>query len=82
MVQMSDSEQLLFEAVIYNRIVRSMVKDNRSHPFFDDKWADGIIFEVPGRDEADARARLARRYPRELGFVVEAMIPARASAAA
>lgn len=82
MVQMSDSEQRLFDAAIYNRIVRSMVKDNRSHPFFDDKWADGVIFEVPGRDESDARARLARRYPPELGFVVETIVPARVSAAA
>jgi hypothetical protein len=80
--QISDAEQPLFEAAIYNRNVRALVKDNRSHPFFDDKWADVMIFEVSGLDEAEVRAKLARRYPPELGFVLEVVVPARLAVAA
>lgn len=82
MFHSSKAEQRLFQAAIYNRAVREMVKDNRSHPFFDDKWADVFIFEVPARDDDEAREMLARRYPAELGFVVEVVIPARLAAAA
>lgn len=82
MFQTPQSEHRLFQAAIYNSAVREMVKDNRSHPFFDDKWADVFIFEVSARSESDAREMLARRYPSELGFVMEVVIPARLAAAA
>jgi len=82
MFKIPNAEQRLFEAAIYNRTVREMVKSNRSHPLFDDKWADVHIFEVSACSEDEARTLLARRYSPELGFVVEVVIPARFSAAA
>jgi hypothetical protein len=82
MFRMPKAEQQLYEAAIYNRTVREMVKSNRSHPLFDDKWADVHIFEVSASSEDEARSILARRYSPDLGFIVEVVIPARLSAAA
>ena len=82
MFHLPRSEQRLFEAAIYNRAVREMVKGNRTHPLFDDKWADVHIFEIPARNEHEAREILGRRYPADLGFVTEVVIPARFAAAA
>jgi hypothetical protein len=82
MFKIMKPEQRLYEAAIYNRSVREMVKSNRSHPLLDDKWADVHLFEVSACSEDEARSILARRYAPDLGFIVEVVIPARFAAAA
>jgi len=82
MFKIPKAQQQLYEAAVYNRSVRELVKSNRSHPLLDDRWADVHIFEVPAGSEDEARKILARRYSPELGFIVEVVIPARFSAAA
>ncbi|MEQ8664259.1 MAG: hypothetical protein RIC16_00905 [Rhodospirillales bacterium] len=61
----------VFEVSIYNQEVRRLVKQNESHQFFDDHWADLQLHDVLARDEHEARALIARRFPPDDGFVVE-----------
>ena len=64
-----------FEVTVYNREVRALVKQNRSHSFFDDHWADRHVCDVEARNEAEARAVAHRRFPPEDGFVIEDVNP-------
>ena len=52
-----------FEAAIYNREVRALVKENQSHSLFGDHWADVHIQDVEARDEDEARDTVSERYP-------------------
>ncbi len=61
----------VYEVAIYNQEVRALVKQNQSHRFFDDHWADVQLHDVLARDEGEARALIARRFPPDDGFVVE-----------
>ena len=66
-----------FEAAIYNREVRALVKENQSHSLFDDHWADVHLQNVEARDEDEARHTVGERYPSEDGFVIEDLYPVR-----
>ena len=61
----------IFEVFLYNGKVRSLVKENQSHPFFDDQWADVQIRDVTARDEVHARQLIEERFPPGDGFVIE-----------
>ena len=61
---------------VYNSIVRALVKENKSHCFFDDQWADTHTQDVAAQNELEARAKIANRYPPEEGFVIEAVVTA------
>lgn len=61
----------VYEVSIYNRDVRRLVKENQSHRFFDDHWADTQLHDVLARDEGEARALIELRFPPDDGFVVE-----------
>ena len=63
----------VFEVAIYNKDVRSLVKDNQSHTFFDDNWADAQVHDVVARDEDTAREMIAERFPPDDGFVIQWM---------
>ena len=58
---------------IYNKTVRQLVKENQSHCFFDDQWADVHTQDVVAHTEAEARSKMAERYPPEEGFVIESV---------
>jgi hypothetical protein len=62
-----------FEVTLYNKDVRALVKDNKAHRFFEDRWADETLQNVVARDEAEARRLIAERYPPEAGFVVQSL---------
>ena len=62
-----------FQVVIYNKEVRALLKDNKSHWLYNELWADGKVQDVEARDEREARRLLAKRYPPENGFVVASM---------
>ena len=50
--------------------MRSLVKENQSHHFFDDQWADIQIRDVVAHDEVEARKLIAERFPPDDGFVI------------
>jgi len=63
--------QRVFEVSIYNREVRSLVKENQHHEFFDDYWADAQVRDICADSEDEARALMVKRYPPDDGFVIE-----------
>ena len=65
-----DGERV-FEVSIYNKLVRSLVKENESHDVFDDHWADLRIQNLIARDEYEARRMICERFPVSDGFVIE-----------
>ncbi|MEK9722513.1 MAG: hypothetical protein VW405_03370 [Rhodospirillaceae bacterium] len=66
----SDGEQI-YEVSLYNRIVRALVKQNRSHALFDDHWADSQRHDVVACDESEARRMVSERFKADDGFVIE-----------
>jgi hypothetical protein len=64
----------VFEFTLYNKEVRSLVKENLSHCFFDDHWADLQKQGVQAKDETEARRKIENRFPSYDGFVVETLI--------
>lgn len=75
MLQVPTAGTQIFEVTIYNKEVRSLVKENQSHLFFDDQWADDHIHDVLAENEAQARALIAERFPPDDGFVIDAIAP-------
>ena len=75
MLRFPETGSRAFEVAIYNQEVRTLVKSNRSHSYFDDQWADVKLHDVIARDEDEARALIAERFPPEDGFVIKGMCP-------
>ena len=75
MLRFPETGRRAFEVAIYNQDVRALVKANLSHAFFDDQWADVKLHDVIARDEGEARALIAKRFPPEDGFVIKGMVP-------
>lgn len=71
MLHQPNNGQKVFEVRIYNKDVRAMVKENRSHCFFDDQWADPQIRDICANDEVEARELIRERFPVADGFVIE-----------
>ena len=71
MLQMPNDGRSAFEVAIYNKEVRAMVKENLSHSYFDDYWADVQVRDVVARDEDEARYLISERFPPEDGFVIQ-----------
>ncbi len=63
-----------FEVQLYNQVVRALVKENREHRDFDDRWADLNRQMVQAHDADEARRIASRRYPPEEGFVIEVVV--------
>lgn len=61
----------VFEVAIYNKEVRALVKENQSHCFFDDYWADVQLRDVVAKTEEEARELIAVRFPPDDGFVIK-----------
>ncbi|MCG8653201.1 MAG: hypothetical protein MI861_25395 [Pirellulales bacterium] len=61
---------------LYNKVVRALVKENQSHSFFDDHWADIHTQDVVATSEDEARTKIAKRFPPEDGFVIETVAAA------
>ncbi len=68
----------VFLVSIYNKVVRGLVKENQSHHFFDDQWADVHTQDVVATSEAEAISKMSLRYPPDEGFVIESVIVAQA----
>ncbi len=63
----------VYEISIYNKEVRSLVKENQSHDDFGDHWADSKLHDVVAMDEDEARRIADERFPESDGFVIEAV---------
>jgi len=77
MIHQPNEGQQLFEVSIYNKEVRAMVKENRSHYFFDDQWADSQVRDIVAHNEKEARTLIAERFPPDDGFVIESVYKGR-----
>ncbi len=71
MLHLPDNGRQIYEVSIYNKEVRALVKENQSHSYFDDFWADIRIQDVIARNEVEARKLIAKRFPPEDGFVIQ-----------
>lgn len=60
---------------LYNAEVRSLLKENRSHSYFDDDWANEHCQRVTAHDADEARTLALRRYRPEDGFVITEVVP-------
>jgi hypothetical protein len=61
----------VYEVQLYNEQVRVMAQRRKRHSFFDRQWARAQVRDVVARDESEAWALIAERFPPEDGFVVE-----------
>jgi len=75
MLQRTSADQRVFEVSIYNKEVRSQVRDYGSHHHFDDNWADVRVRDIVASDEQEARRLIAERFPPEDGFVITDVTP-------
>lgn len=75
MLQLPTAGTRIFEVTIYNKEVRSLVKENQSHLFYDDQWADARVHDVLAEDEDQARALIIKRFPPGDGFVIDKIMP-------
>ncbi len=74
MIHPSFSRGSFFEVSLYNKEVRALVKENKSHGVYEDHWADRHIHGIIARDAREARALAQQRYPKKDGFVIEAIV--------
>ncbi len=63
----------VFEVALHNAKVRELVYDGDHHRDFPDEWSNTHFIEVRAIDELDARRKIEARYPRDRGFVIEAV---------
>ena len=69
-----EGEQV-YEVLLYNKYVRSLVKNNQSHELFEDRWADRQKHDVVACDEIEARRLVSERFKADDGFVIEGVLP-------
>lgn len=60
-----------FEVGVCNEEVRKCHEKGESHPQLSNEWAEIRYIEVEARNEQEARAKIARKYPPGLGFVIK-----------
>lgn len=73
MLQTPCNGHKVFEVAVYNQEVRTLVKENQSHSYFDDHWADAHLQDILAKDETEARQLIENRFPAGDGFVVESV---------
>ena len=77
MLRQPTGDHRVFEVSVYNREVRRLVKENRSHRLFDDHWADSQRHDVLAHDEREARMLVTQHFPPDDGLVIESIQPTR-----
>ena len=71
MLNLPNDGYKVYEVQLYNEQVRVMAQRRKRHSFFDRHWARAQVRDVVARDESEAWALIAERFPPEDGFVVE-----------
>ena len=64
------SKTYKFEALLYNRVVRDLVDEDKHHRYLYDAWAENHYVGIEAEDVDRARAKLERLYPADIGFVI------------
>lgn len=60
-----------YEAAVYNRRVRDALRHgDKNETGLDDEWENTRYVEITAPDPEQAAARIERRYPAKLGFVL------------
>lgn len=77
MLNLPNDGHKIYEVALYNEQVRELVQKKRQHIYFSKQWAKLQMRDVVARDEAEARALIAERFPEEDGFIVEEIRPHR-----
>lgn len=77
MLHLPNNGYKVYIVELFNQQVRRLVDCQRRHSFFDDHWAEVQVRDVVARNESEARALIAERFPPEDGFVVQAVVPDR-----
>ncbi|WP_019643585.1 hypothetical protein [Novispirillum itersonii] len=62
-----------YEVAIYNAEVRRLVYTGDHHRDLADSWSETHYVEVVAENADRARAKIFNRYPRDRGFVIEAV---------
>ncbi|MCC3861668.1 hypothetical protein [Pseudemcibacter aquimaris] len=62
--------KLSFDIPVYNKEVRAAVQQGKSHPDFEDKWADIHIMTERAHTPDEAWAQCERKHPERLGFIL------------
>lgn len=68
-------DNVVFEATLYNREVRSYIRSGRKHPRLYAGWAFQNIITIKARSLEDARTRIKSTYPENDGFVLTGIEP-------
>ena len=63
-----------FEIAIYNADVRDRVAEGKRHRDLANEWADVHYLNVEAEDEIVAAEKIARKYPKHRGYVIESVI--------
>ena len=62
-----------FEVALYNAEVRRLVYDGDHHRDLTDDWSSTHYVEIRAASALEARRKIEQRYPRDRGFVIEAV---------
>ena len=74
MLLLPTNSRKVFRVAVYNRDVRSAVKNNQSHPIYGDRWADPQNQDVMASDKDEALCLIDSRYPSRDGFVIQQLL--------
>lgn len=75
MLYLETGDVQVFKVALYNKQVRALVRQSKTHDCFSDQWAKLQERDVIARDEAEVRLLIAERFPPEDGFVVADISP-------
>lgn len=67
---MSTPDNDRYEVAIFNERVRKQVERGEHDKHLSDEWSENHYEEIFAVDESAVRAKLERRYPSKLGFVI------------
>lgn len=62
-----------YEVALYNAEVRRLVYEGTHHRHLADEWSSTHFVEVRAVSVLEARRKIEQRYPRDRGFVIEAV---------
>jgi len=71
MFKCSVKDNRVFEVKLYNKHVRALLKENKSHDFYSDYWGDVRNHAILASDESAALNIINIKFPQSKGFVVQ-----------
>jgi len=71
---LNPSFKQFYHVTFYNKTVRALAKDNKSHPEYEDHWGDAHTQDVAAHSEHEAKQKLFQRFPPQDGFVIEQVV--------